>query len=287
MAPLGSTIIVNYNSGPFLARCVESIAAHEPGARVIVVDNASTDGSERLAETGAIRITLVQNAANLGFARAVNLGVRRTTGEWVMLLNPDCQLTAAALARLVQELGEHPDCAIAGPRIEDEDGTVQGSARGDPTLLTGFFGRTGLLNRLFPRSAIARRNVRLDLAGTNGSSAEVDWVSGACMMVRRKDWDAVGGFDERYFMYWEDADLCRRLRTRGSTIRYVPEARVIHRVGGSSRTARSLAVRAFHRSAYTYYTSHVARNRLHRALAWTILQTRCRWMLFRDSFLKP
>jgi N-acetylglucosaminyl-diphospho-decaprenol L-rhamnosyltransferase len=104
-------------------------------------------------------------------------------------------------------------------------------------------------------------------------------VSGACMMARRRALEAVGGFDERYFLYWEDADLCRRLRDRGFTTRYVPDTCVVHSVGGSSRSVRVLAVRAFHRSAYRYYASHVARSRVQQAFAWILLQARCHWKL--------
>ena len=275
----GSILIVNFNSGPLLARCLASIADQIPDARVVVVDNASVDDSERAAEGPSDRLMLVRNPRNAGFARAVNEGMQQATGEWVMLLNPDCQLMPEAVERLEAELIARRECAIVAPRIEDEDGGIQGNARGDPTLLTGLFGRTTLLTRLFPRSRVARRNVRLDLAQAGTSSVEVDWVSGACMMVRRAAWDTVGGFDERYFMYWEDADLCRRLRARGFTVRYVPAARVTHRVGGSSDGARSLAVRAFHRSAYVYYSMHVARNPIQRSFAWIVLELRCRWKL--------
>ena len=136
----GSIIIVNFNSAESLARCLDSIEKLEKDARVLVVDNASTDGSEETAERGG-RVALQRNAENVGFARAVNQGLARTEGEFVLLLNPDCELRAGSLDRLVSELRLHPHAAIAGPRVLDEDGTVQGSARGDPTLLTGLFGR--------------------------------------------------------------------------------------------------------------------------------------------------
>jgi N-acetylglucosaminyl-diphospho-decaprenol L-rhamnosyltransferase len=277
MSFTGSVIIVNFNSGGSLARCLDSIADLEKDALVIVVDNASTDSSEKTAERGG-RVTLQRNAENVGFARAVNQGLAQTEGEFVLLLNPDCELRPDALDRLVSELRRHPRSAIAGPKILDHDGTVQGSARGDPTLLTGLFGRSTLLTRIFSGSKLARRNVRFDLmngGSTDNGVEDVDWVSGACMMARRDVLSAVGGFDERYFLYWEDADLCRRLRDRGWDIRYVTSAEIVHQVGQSSRTVQARATRAFHDSAYLYYATHVARTPIMRGVARVVLETRC------------
>ena len=150
-------------------------------------------------------------------------------------------------------LDARPDCAIVGPRILNPDGSVQGSARGDPDMFTGLFGRTALLGRLVPFLSIAKRNVVAEEAIRSGEkSVVVDWLSGACMLARRTALEQVGGFDERFFLHWEDADLCRRLRASGHHVRYVPAATAIHRVGQSSRTARTFAIRAFHRSAYLY-----------------------------------
>ena len=154
-------------------------------------------------------------------------------------------------------------------------------------MLTGLFGRSTLLRRVVPFLPIARRNVVVDEAIRGGEqSVVVDWLSGACMLARRDALDAVGGFDERFFLYWEDADLCRRLRGRGSHVRYAPGAVAIHRVGQSSRTARASSIRAFHESAYLYYATHVAPARLSpkRAVARAILQTRCFVQLLAASF---
>ena len=160
--------------------------------------------------------------------------------------------------RLRRTLGEHRKCAIAAPRLLNGDGSVQASARGEPSAWTGLFGRHGLLTRLFPASAAARRNLpAADLVQADVDSAIVDWVMGACMLIRRDRFAEVGGFDERYFLYWEDADLCRRLRARGYETRYVPGAQVVHVGAVSSGTRSSFATREFHRSAYRYYATHV------------------------------
>jgi GT2 family glycosyltransferase len=187
-------------------------------------------------------------------------------------------VAAGAIATLRQALFEQPRCAIAGPRILDPDGAVQGSARGDPDMFTGLFGRTTLLRRLLPGISVSKRNV-IDVAVADGASLVVDWLSGACMLARREAMQEVGGFDERYFLYWEDADLCRRLRGRGWHVRYVPDASAVHQVGHSSRTAKAASVRAFHRSAYLYYATHVAPGPFNakRPLARALLAARC-WL---------
>jgi GT2 family glycosyltransferase len=141
-------------------------------------------------------------------------------------------------------------------------------------MMTGFFGRSTLLSRLFPSAGVARRNVLLP---ETRAAVSVDWVSGSCVLVRREAFTEIGGFDERYFLYWEDADLCRRLRNAGWTVRFRPDAQVLHAGARSSRTVKSLAIRAFHRSAYLYYTTHVAPSRwsVRRPLAAGLLVARC------------
>ena len=162
-------------------------------------------------------------------------------------------------------------------------------------MFTGLFGRTSLLRRVLPDLAVSKRNVITDEPARNGQGGVVvDWLSGACMLTRRDALHKVDGFDERYFLYWEDADLCRRLRAHGYHVRYVPEATAFHRVGHSSRRLRASAIRAFHQSAYLYYSTHVApggsqhrftrrvRRRAKRFLARIILDVRC-WMQLRDA----
>lgn len=280
MSAAVSVIIVNFNAGPALADALGSIEAGLAGFpyEVVVVDNGSEDGSANLVPaTGDGRVRLVRNAVNQGFGRGVNAGLAIGRAPLALLLNPDCTLAPGAMAVLSAELERYPACALAGPRLLDPDGSLQESARGDPTLFTGLFGRTAFLARILPNLPVVRRNLAAESAVRSGaSSVEVDWVSGACMLARRTALDAVGGFDEGYFLYWEDADLCRRLRHAGWAIRYVPAASVVHRVGTSSRTARRLAIREFHRSAYRYYATHVVPQPWHpaRPLARAVLAVR-------------
>jgi GT2 family glycosyltransferase len=281
--PEVTAILVNYNAGSELALALRSIQSDCAQVRweALVVDNASSDDSAAVVETFP-EATLIRNMANVGFGRAVNQAVALAKAPLLLLINPDCRLVAAAVSTLRSVLDAEPSCAVVGPRILDPDGGVQGSARGDPDMLTGLFGRTGALRVLLPFLPMSRRNVVAeDAVPTGASSVVVDWVSGACMLVRRDAFLAAGGFDERFFLYWEDADLCRRLRYRGFHIRYVPGATAVHQVGRSRQTARRSSIRAFHASAYLYYATHVAPGTLNprRLLARALLGVRCWWQL--------
>lgn len=283
-SPEVAAVLVNYNAGAELRRALQSVADELAGTpwEAVVVDNASRDASADSVGGFGPHLRVILNSDNVGFARGVNQGLAATAAPVVLIMNPDCRLVAGALGTLRTVLACHERCAIVGPRILNPDGSVQGSARGDPDMLTGLFGRRQLLRRILPGSALARRNVVVEDAIRSGQeSVVVDWLSGACMLARREALERVGGFDERYFLYWEDADLCRRLRTRGEEVRFVPGATAVHRVGHSSRTAQAAAIRAFHDSAYLYYATHVAPGALHpkRPVARAILAARRWWHL--------
>jgi len=254
-------VIVNFNAGEHLARCLASLArglgAHD--WRAVVVDNASVDGSEAAALAAGERVALVRAGTNLGFATAVNQGARAVAGDVLLLLNPDCRLEAGCVEPLLADLADHPECGVVAPNVVNEDGSPQGNARGDPTLLTGVFGRSSALRRAFPGAPPARSNVVLPSAvGGDRPSVTVDWVAGSCLLARREAFDAVGGLDGGYFLYWEDADFCRRVRGAGWTIRFRADTRVTHVGGRSASTSAARALREFHRSAYRYYTRHCA-----------------------------
>ena len=198
--PQVSIVIVNYNSGVYLARCLASLPDGCRGIAwdAVIVDNGSTDGSESAAEEQTRRVRLIRAGTNLGFARGANVGVRQTSSPHLLVLNPDCWLSPGSIAPLVSELEHHNECHVVAPLVVDDDGTPQGNARGDPTMLTGLFGRTSLVRRLFPRLPGVVRNV---VPAEDGPSREVDWVSGACCLIRRDAFERVAGFDERYFLY--------------------------------------------------------------------------------------
>jgi GT2 family glycosyltransferase len=278
--PAVAALIVNFNSGPHLAACLLSVAADLDGVdwTAVVIDNASADGSaDQVPAALAGRVTVIRNRRNVGFGAAVNQAARLTDAPLLWLINPDCRILPGAFETLRQAVAADARCGLAAPQLLNADGTTQESARGEPTAMTGLFGRHGLLTRVFPTAAAARHNLRArEIVASGAETAAVDWVMGACMLVRRAVFDRVHGFDERFFLYWEDTDLCRRIREAGFDVRYVPAARVEHPGGASSRTARFMASRAFHRSAYLYFTKHTVPQRWHpvRPVAWIALTLR-------------
>jgi hypothetical protein len=248
-------IIVNYRSYPELIRCLESIEPERGRLeRVLVVDHECDVETAGRVVRRFPWIQLVERDTNEGFATGVNVGARLGTAGALLILNPDCVVEPGACERLVDFLWARPDTAAAGPRIVNSDGTLQGSARRFPSLTTAIAGRSSWLTRAFPRNPLSRWNLPAFDAGD--APLYVDWVSGACMLVRRDAFELVGGMDQRFFLYWEDADLCRRLHTAGWRVAYYPGATVIHAGGRSSIHAEAASLIAFHRSAYALFRKH-------------------------------
>jgi hypothetical protein len=167
-----------------------------------------------------------------------------------------------AIGRLAEFLARTPDVGVVGPRLRNPDGTLQGSARRDPSPWTGLFGRQAPLTRLFPGNPVSRRELP---ALSHGGSAplDVDWVSGACLLARREAYERVGPLDERFFLFWEDADWCLRVRQAGFRVSYLPTAEATHRVGVSRAQRPVGSALDFHRSAYRFYRKHRLRSRAH------------------------
>jgi GT2 family glycosyltransferase len=259
-----SVILVNWNAAPVLVECLRATLPElsTVSGECIVVDNGSAGEDLELVVREFPHLHVIANSRNLGFAAAVNQGVKRSRGRYLLLLNPDAFLSAGSLRSLVSFLDAEPGVGIVGPRIVNPDGSLQGSARAFPRLATALFGRTSLLSRLFPGNPFTRRQV-LVLAARRDRPQPVDWVSGACMFVRRRVLDEVGLLDERFFLYWEDADICWRARQGGWLVVYHPRVSVTHLIGACSRRAPVRSLVAFHRSAYRFYRTHVTRSACH------------------------
>lgn len=249
-------IIVNYKSRDYAVRCLESVFSHLNGflEEVYLIDNASEEDLEGIAEKFP-RCTIVFNEKNIGFAAGVNIGLIKSTAPYIMIINPDAYITGGSVGALLEWMESRPNVGIMGPHICSPDGTIQGSARGFPTGFTGLFGRSSFLSRFLPNNSITRRNVTTWKAG--GSMAvDVDWVSGACMVVRRKAMRDVGFLDEHFFMYWEDADWCRRMWRKKWRVVYHIGLSVIHSAGKSSRIVPLKSLVYFHKSAYYLFCKY-------------------------------
>ncbi len=252
-----SIVIVNYKAYEDLDACLTSLqSARAVALEVFVLDHASSAPDLERVRAHHPDVRMEAFAHNPGFSAGVNRGAALATGRTLLILNPDTRVAPGAVEALESYLDAHPDVAVVGPRVEGPDGTVQRSARRFPTMLTGLAGRSSLLTRLWPGNPLSRWDRLADAATAH--PLEVDWVAGSCMAVQAAAFRAVGGMDEGFFLYWEDADLCKRLRAQGWRTVYLPSAVVIHGVGQSRRHARAMSVRAFHRSAYLYFQKHRA-----------------------------
>ena len=238
-------VIVSYQSREHLRTCVEPLCSHA-GVRVIVVDNASSDGSlEAIGDLPAARIALPENG---GFARGCNAGWRTGQAPHVLFLNPDARLDITSLICLSVTLDRNPDAGAVGPKILNDDGSMHLSQRRFPRLASTY-GQAFFLHRLFPRAAWPTEVVRDERAYAVSTAPE--WVSGACMMVRRSALEAVRGFDEDFFLYCEDKDLCKRLRAAGYAVLFQPDAVCVHEGGASAPRPRLLPLLAESRMLYS------------------------------------
>ena len=247
-----SILIVSYNAKADLARCLHSLHHPPPTAsrEIVVIDNASSDGSADAARQWP-DVHVIEMDRNFGFAVANNVGFRASTGQYVLLLNSDTVVPPGAIDRLVAELEQDPDVAVVGPRLVD--------AAGEPELS---FGRMITPLTEWQQKRLARGLADRDPAISSRvremttRRQRPDWVSGACLLVRRNDAQAVGFLDERYFMYTEDVDFCAAIRARGRSVLYAPEIEVVHLRGRSVAAEPAATSEAYRRSHLAFYEKH-------------------------------
>ncbi len=264
-----SVIVVSWNTRELLRPCLKSIL-DEPGVQVvaddaasaqpvlpgqtlveiIVVDNASDDGSAQMVQADFPQARLIANRHNAGFAAANNQAIAQACGRVLFLLNPDAYLLPGALTGLARFLHDYPEAAVAGPNVLNPDGSWQAAAFRFATLWD-LFCEAVFLSVLWPRSPLFARK---ELGGFERDAVrEVDWVQGCALAVRRTVWDAVGPFDEGYWMYVEELDWCRRAKSLGYRIFFTPDAQVVHYGKRSVARARSSVLPLGFRSHFRYY----------------------------------
>ena len=243
-----SAVVVNFNARDHLVECVRSLRA-EGVDDVVVVDNDSADGSAPALAASDPGARIVATGANLGYGTAANRGAAVAAGDLLLVCNSDVVVEPGAVKALAAALDAWPGSAIVGPRIENLDGSVYPSPRTFPDL--GVAVGHAFLGLVAPGNRFTRRYRMLDW--DRAAAAAVDWVSGACFLVRRSAWEAVGGFDEAYFMYVEDVDLCWRASRAGWGVVFEPAARVVHVQGVSSERAPYRMIAEHHRSLLRFY----------------------------------
>jgi GT2 family glycosyltransferase len=252
-SPALAIVIVSYNAREHLENCLQSLTAAPPAIphEVVVVDNASSDGSAAAVRGRWPGVTVIAQTANTGFAAGSNAGIRAARGPLVLLLNNDTIVPPGAIDRLVERLRAHPDAAVAGPRLVDANGVAELS----------FGPMMSPFNELRQKTALMLHERRVPIASgwlerSRRRECYVDWVSGACLLVRRDAAEAVGLLDERYFLYTEDVDFCAAIRARGQRVLFTPAAEVVHLRGRSRVTAPAAVNLAYRRSHLAFYEKH-------------------------------
>lgn len=253
-----SVCIVNWNTRQYLERAIASALESDPklDIEVVVLDNASADGSADMVRTHFPGVRLLESDTNLGFARGYNRAAAETSGRHIFMLNPDTLVRTGAPATLVSFLDSQPEAGAAAPRVLNPDGTLQHSCRRFPRPIAAIL-RNTIVGRLLPGDPFRRNYLMTDW--DHASVRQVDWVSGAAICIRRETWEEVGGFDEGFYMYAEDIDWCLRAKQAGWRVYYVPDAVVVHRIGASSDQRPLRMVVEFHRSMARFYRKHYAR----------------------------
>jgi len=271
-SPLTSVIVVAADSGDDLGRCIEHVLAGSAPVEVLVSDNASSDGSVEAAAArwaGDARLRIVRNGVNLGFGAGCNRAAELARGDALLLLNPDCLLDGDALARLCAHLASDPAIGLLGASIVSPDGCPEpASRRRDPTLRRALMSLSGLA-RLAPRHP-GLAGIELPPRDTALPLQDVDAVSGALMLLPRRVFERLGGFDEGYFLHCEDLDLCRRVRDAGLRVACANDVRVVHGKGSSSRRRPFFVARHKHRGMWRWFAKFdpAARHPLLRVVVW-------------------
>ncbi len=269
--PALSIVILCWNDLKVISDCLQSIFAHthEITFEVIVSDNGSTDESVGFIRKNFPQVHVIENGANLRFAKGNNVGIEASKGEYVLILNPDTIIHDGALDRFVQFAQRHPEAGGFGCKVLNRDGSYQGPARPFPTVWRDWIAALylrplGYLSDAF----VADKYVRWQ----GDTEREIDWQSGCCVMVRATLLKQIGGFDERFYYYYEDVDLCHKIWDAGYPILYTPEATITHLVGQSVKSFRVAFELDKHRNRYRYFYKHFGKKGARRsrlpAVAW-------------------
>ena len=281
-----SIVIVNWKTKELTAAAIASVFEQTKALlfEVILIDNNSADGSVDALRAQFPQITIVENAANLGFGKANNQGMRLAKGEYIMLLNSDTVVLDQALEKMVTYLDSHPDVMMAGPKVLNADRTLQHACRRQlPTPTSSFYHLFGLVK-------IFRRNAQVNAYKGYNREANVtepvEALSGAAMMFRRQVFEVTGGFDEQFFMYAEDLDLSKQVHDRGWKTMFLHTAEIVHYGGASSKKRRSQSIMNFYEAMWLYYRKHwsTKHNLLLQGGVWLGIKTRLGLALLQNTF---
>ena len=253
--------IVNWNTKDELRECLQSLLSQNNSLcfEIIVVDNASSDGSSEMVQSEfGDDVTLISNTKNLGFGAAHNQSIRRANGRYIFILNPDSRLQEYdVLEKMAEYMDANADIGMLGPKILNPDGTLQYSARRFPTMFAAAFRHT-IFGKLFPKNRYVREYLMTDWA--HDQVTDVDWLSGSALLVRRETIEQIGLLDERFFMYCEDVDWCKRAHLGGWRVVYFPMTTVYHRIGAASDQNAIAMIKQHHKSMLRYFLKYESRS---------------------------
>jgi len=270
-----SIIIVNYHHSHVLDNCLESVyrTIEKIQFEIILIDNSSKDDGlesilKRYPET-----QFINNSKNVGFARANNQGAKIASGDFLLFINPDTIMMREAVESMLDYIRSDSSIGILGPKVLNSDQTVQYSCRKFPTIWSGLFNRYSLATRLFPNNRYSRDYLMLDY--DHNSLRSVDWISGCCMMMSESTFKEANGFDENYFLFIEDVDLCQVIKKKGLRVVYFPNAKIFHKISSSNARSTSQVIIKRHQGMIYYNQKYYKTNFIIRHMINSIIMARC------------
>ena len=277
-----SCIIVNYQNSESLKGCLDSIyqTIQEIDFEVIIIDNSKENLELQILKGNYPKIQIIYNPTNVGFSKANNQAAKIARGKFLFILNPDTILKEQATNSMFSYICTNMATGALGPKVVNPDGSLQYSCRRYPTLWTGLFNRYSILSRLFPKNRFTSRYLMLDF--DHNETSPVDWLSGCCLMIPKSVFEEVNGFDENYFLFNEDVDLCRMIYQAGKEIIYFPEATVIHKISTSNKKTTARVIIQRHLGMMYYFKKHHSKNLLIRGIVNFFISTRCILQLFTN-----
>ncbi len=243
--------VISYNSLSFLKECLDSLISYPSNKEyeIVVVDNASSDGSPEFIKNSYPQIKLIINNVNIGFAAANNQAIKSSKSEYVLLINSDCQVYKDSINKLIEFMDSAQNAGVIGPKIINGDGSIQFSCRKFPSILDA--GLHSILTNIAPNNPFSRKYKLVDINRDN--PFEVDWVSGSCMLIRRDALDDAGLMDEHYFMYVEDVDLCYQMWKKNWKVFYFQHSEILHHIGGSTTDKKIKASIRMQKSIFYFF----------------------------------
>jgi hypothetical protein len=262
-----------------LGDCLESIylTLQEIQFEIILIDNSFRDDGLEAVLKCFPEIQLIDNLKNIGFARANNQAAKIATGNFLLFINPDTIITEGAIQAMLDYLCSDSSIGILGPKVLNFDGSIQYSCRKFPTIWSGLFNRYSLMTRLFPNNRYSKDYLMLDY--DHNSTQSVDWVSGCCMMIPDSIFIKANGFDENYFLFIEDVDLCKAIQKEGYRVDYFPGAKIFHKISSSNSRSAPQTIIKRHQGMIYYNQKHHETNFVTQWIINAMIMVRCLFQL--------